>query len=288
MEIIYPKDAHSFLKISQKALEENEVNGNLILGISNALTKNENAYGTDAPFYSIAYNNGVSIIGLMTPPKNLLLYEHNNTDNNVMELFINELYSKNKYIPGVTGEINVAKSFMEKWTKISGCNCKINMNLRIFKLTMVEKYNRPSGIFRSAEKRDIEKIIEFITEFYVSINEIVDIGFVKEIAENGIKNNDIFVWENSEIVSMAKKQRPTKHGMAVSHVYTPIEYRRKGYATAVVAELSQNILDSGKTFCTLYTDLSNPTSNSIYRKIGYYPISDSISYVFEKYDNLVD
>jgi hypothetical protein len=32
-------------------------------------------------------------------------------------------------------------------------------------------------------------------------------------------------------------------------------------------------LDSGKKFCTLYTDLDNPTSNSIYQKIGYKPVA---------------
>ena len=34
------------------------------------------------------------------------------------------------------------------------------------------------------------------------------------------------------------------------------------------------ILDEGKEFCTLYTDLSNPTSNSIYRNIGYVAVAD--------------
>jgi predicted GNAT family acetyltransferase len=36
-----------------------------------------------------------------------------------------------------------------------------------------------------------------------------------------------------------------------------------------VAALSRKILEDGKVFCVLYTDLSNPTSNSIYAKIGY-------------------
>ena len=48
-----------------------------------------------------------------------------------------------------------------------------------------------------------------------------------------------------------------------------------------VAELSRNILQSGKEFCTLYTDLANPTSNSIYMKIGYKPVCDSVEYTFE-------
>jgi predicted GNAT family acetyltransferase len=80
---------------------------------------------------------------------------------------------------------------------------------------------------------------------------------------------------------MAARTRPTPRGESISYVYTPPEHRRRGYATAVVARLSQEILDEGKQFCSLYTDLSNATSNSIYRKIGYRPIADVIEMHFE-------
>lgn len=46
------------------------------------------------------------------------------------------------------------------------------------------------------------------------------------------------------------------------------------YASACVAALSQLILDEGKEFCTLFTDLANPTSNHIYQQIGYRPVCD--------------
>jgi len=82
---------------------------------------------------------------------------------------------------------------------------------------------------------------------------------------------------------MAAKTRPTEKGMTVGGVYTPPELRGKGYATSCVAELSRHILQSGKEFCTLYTDLANPTSNSIYKKIGYTEVCDSVEYTFKAY-----
>ena len=60
----------------------------------------------------------------------------------------------------------------------------------------------------------------------------------------------------------------------INFVYTPPEKRGKGYASAVVADLSQQILDSGKEFSALFTNLANPTSNNIYQKIGYIPCGD--------------
>jgi predicted GNAT family acetyltransferase len=38
--------------------------------------------------------------------------------------------------------------------------------------------------------------------------------------------------------------------------------------------LTQQLLDGGRRFCFLFTDLANPTSNSIYQRIGYRPVSD--------------
>jgi len=73
----------------------------------------------------------------------------------------------------------------------------------------------------------------------------------------------------------------TQHGEAISYVYTPPQFRRRGYATAMVAHLSQVLLDEGKRFCTLYTDLSNPTSNRIYQEIGYKPVADVVDLLFE-------
>ena len=73
---------------------------------------------------------------------------------------------------------------------------------------------------------------------------------------------------------------PIAHSITIGGVYTPPEHRRKGYATALVARLSQHLLGLGYQFVNLFTDLSNPTSNSIYCKIGYNPVCDFRMYAF--------
>jgi predicted GNAT family acetyltransferase len=70
----------------------------------------------------------------------------------------------------------------------------------------------------------------------------------------------------------------TARGVRVSFVYTPPEFRRLGYAAACVASLTQQLLDEGQSFCCLYADLANPTSNGIYQRMGYRPICDVSSY----------
>ena len=73
----------------------------------------------------------------------------------------------------------------------------------------------------------------------------------------------------------------TPDGVRIGAVYTPPEYRGRGHATACVAALSQRMLDTGLAFCFLYTDLSNPTSNSIYQRIGYHLVRDVVDYNFD-------
>jgi predicted GNAT family acetyltransferase len=79
---------------------------------------------------------------------------------------------------------------------------------------------------------------------------------------------------------MAGRARPTRSTITVNAVYTPPELRRQGFATAAVAALSRALLAEGYPSCVLYTDLANPTSNSIYRRIGYEPVADAVRWFF--------
>jgi predicted GNAT family acetyltransferase len=87
--------------------------------------------------------------------------------------------------------------------------------------------------------------------------------------------------DNGTPVTMAQRNRAMQTVCGVSFVYTPPYFRGVGYATSCVASLSHLLLKEGFSKCVLYTDLANPTSNSIYQKIGYKPICDSLEIKFE-------
>jgi hypothetical protein len=92
----------------------------------------------------------------------------------------------------------------------------------------------------------------------------------------------LYVWEDGgRPVSMTGASGRTPNGIRIGAVYTPPELRGRGYASSLVAAVSQAQLDSGLRFCFLYTDLANPTSNHIYAEIGYEPVCDVDEYRFE-------
>ncbi|HWN22194.1 MAG TPA: GNAT family N-acetyltransferase, partial [Gaiellaceae bacterium] len=89
------------------------------------------------------------------------------------------------------------------------------------------------------------------------------------------------LWEDGgEAVSATAFGSSTPNGSRIGPVYTPPERRGHGYASALVAEVSQARLDAGKRFCFLYTDLANPTSNKIYVDLGYERVCDSVELDF--------
>src|SRR6185437_10046361 len=45
----------------------------------------------------------------------------------------------------------------------------------------------------------------------------------------------------------------TPHGIRIGPVYTPPEYRGRGYGTSLVADVSAELLASGIAFCFLFT-----------------------------------
>jgi uncharacterized protein len=93
-------------------------------------------------------------------------------------------------------------------------------------------------------------------------------------AENNLILGIVFRLQRFPERTMAASTRPTRNGITVNNVYTPPHQRKKGYASACVAALSQKQLDSGYKYCCLFTDLANPTSNQIYMDIGYQPVCD--------------
>lgn len=62
----------------------------------------------------------------------------------------------------------------------------------------------------------------------------------------------------------------------VGLVATPPEHRGQGYAAAVTHHVSRAALDAGNNEVLLFTDRSNPTSNGIYRRLGYEVVEERI------------
>ncbi len=96
-----------------------------------------------------------------------------------------------------------------------------------------------------------------------------------------IADGTLHVWEAQGRPAAFAGRSPVIAGMSrIGPVFTPPELRGRGYASAATAAASAHALALGAQEVLLYTDLANPTSNSIYRKLGYEPVEDCLSLNF--------
>lgn len=284
MELTKHENINTFLGETLEYLQQNEALNNLMLGIGNTI-KNTPGHYKEVYMATVKSNEELVLAALMTPPQKLIVYSNINQCDEAIELVVKDLKQRGIRIPGVVGPKGLAKRICDIWSKYNECDIKLEMNMRVYELREVNKDVIGEGILRPATTDDLEFVAQGMYEFQIDtgLNPNPD----KEKCYNDVKDrvpkNNIFLWEvEGQVVSMAAKARSTKNGATLNLVYTPKELRGKGYASSCVGALSQHLLDSGYQFCSLLTDLANPTSNSIYMKIGYKPVGDYDGYIIEE------
>ena len=88
-------------------------------------------------------------------------------------------------------------------------------------------------------------------------------------AEKKIEKGILWVIKDKGIVvATAEIARENSTHIGVSGVYVKPEYRCQGLAAALVAHICEYIKEQGK-IPSLYTDLSNPSSNKAYINVGF-------------------
>lgn len=278
------KTPNDFLDAALEYLEANEVLNGLMLGIAFRLSHSA-PRRRNRPFLAVVEDGG-ELVGaaVMTPPRKMVLYSQLADCQPVVQALGDALDGSRWTVPAVLGPANVADAWAKMWERENNQPPKPGMRQRVFELRQVQPLNLPLGTLRLAAADDFERVVAWIQGFHVDANIQDDSESAELLARGKMQNGDLFLWENDagEVVSMAAKARPTRHGITVSLVYTPAELRGRGYATVCVATLSQQLLDDGFQFCTLFTDLGNPVSNYIYEKIGYKAVADFHEYYFDE------
>jgi RimJ/RimL family protein N-acetyltransferase len=281
IKLIQYDRAETFLGGVGETLYARAAVNNLMLGICERLVQEPQAY--DNPhFIAVKSPSGdLLLAAVMTPPHNLILAEKADFQLGLPSL-TNYLWENEIAIPGVIGPVQCAEVFFDRWREVSGQGGEVTMYQRVYELRQVHLPELPPGCFRAARPEDAPRIAAWVQSFEreaLSKEQPLKQDWAGRVAREG----KVFLWEDGgQPVAMAMGTRPLQHSITVSAVYTPPEHRRHGYATALVARLSQHLLEMGYEFITLFTDLDNPTSNSIYQKIGYRPVTDFRSYKFKQ------
>jgi len=192
---------------------------------------------------------------------------------------------------GAWGSEPTAGIFAGLWSSRTGVMARLSMPQGVYRLTKLNEISLFHGEFRAARTEDLDLLAGWYSAFTrdagLEPHERVDPSEAHLPTERLIQEQRLHVWcasvDNGPLrpVAMANLARETPGGTCLNLVYTPRELRGRGFAGAVTWHLSSQVLATGR-FAFLFTDLRNPCSNALYRKLGYRFAGDHASYVFGK------
>jgi uncharacterized protein len=269
--------ADSFLAQAGEFLGAREAEHNLILGLSSRLRVAPEMYGEPAYFAVVSQDGRVVGVTMRTPPHNLILSEVD--DEAAIGLLLEDARSEFGSLPGVVGPKEAVARFAAAWP----AEARLEIAQRTFRADHVDAPSGVSGRMRDYERGDRELAARWMDAFVDEALPEAPPDSSEEFVDRREEDPDggIVFWEDDgAAVSMAGFGGRTPNGIRIGPVYTPPELRGRGYASALTAAITQRLLDGGLRFCFLFTDLANPTSNSIYQRIGYEPVSDVDSWSF--------
>jgi uncharacterized protein len=265
-------DAQTFLRRARPWLMQTESENAVILGLTTRAGPSEEMYVA-----TVEQNGAVVGCAVRTPPRKLLLTR---MPPGAVDALVIDVAACYDHLPGVLGPETAAREFARQWCERHGTYAHEKMSSRLYRLDRVRTPSRVApGSMRFATQEDIGLIASWIACFATEAG--ADLKGARELAAGRIAARELVLWCDDGPRTLAGVSGRSPTGVRIGYVYTPPEWRGRGYATACVAALSQHSLDSGATFCCLYADLSNPRSNGIYQQLGYEPVIDAVEFVFE-------
>lgn len=275
MNVTRYQTAEAFLEAAQPLLMMAEAENNLILGIAQGIARNPSA-ASNPYLATVGNETGVLACAVHIAPFKLVITRANREP---IVALARDIHDVMPQLEGVTGPSRSAEDFSLAWSKLSGVQPVLGMRLRIHETRKVVDPNDPSapGRFRRAGPADVDLLVKW-TEVFVTEAHITEPVDASRVVEDAVSRGRLHVWDNEGPVSMAAWTGKTPSGVRINFVYTPRELRGKGYASACVKALTMQQLELGNAFCWLYTNLSNGGSSRLFKRIGYWPVSDVSEY----------
>jgi predicted GNAT family acetyltransferase len=273
MRVERAANVRAFLERAGTFLEAREAEHNLIFGICSTLEADPSQF--EAEPYLAAIIDGDRVVGaaIRTPPWRLVLSLMDHPD--AVARLAADLAGQ--ALPGAVGPVESVGPFAEAWGRQAGLHPRLLRHERSFRLRSVRPPRPARGAMARAQASDLATLSGLARAFHEEAMPGGPDQDYDRMAERWIKGEGrtAYLWfDEGRPVSLAGAGGLTPNGIRVGPVYTPPELRSRGYASNLVAGVSQLQLDGGRTFVFLFTDLANPTANRIYQAIGYEPVND--------------
>src|SRR5215472_4573231 len=238
------------------------------------------AFGDEAPLFGwwAAAGGPVTAAFMHTPPFGVTLTP---SPAEVAAALAETFAGRGRFPAWVMADTTTAPSFAAAWERHTGQPARVVRRSRLFRLgRLLPPDPPPPGRARVATAADSGMLLSWLEAFHREANDYGGPDMQRTLADR-LSYGGLTLWETADgPASMAGVTRAVAGQARVGPVYTPPELRGRGFGGAVTAAVSQAAKDAGVADVLLYTDLANPTSNALYQRLGYEPVSDSIQLLF--------
>src|SRR6266568_6482993 len=182
-------------------------------------------------------------------------------------------------LSGVNGPEADVTALAAVWRDLTGASGRTHQRQRLYRLgALVPPEPAPDGTARLATVADAAVAGSWYAAFAAETGQV---EAVDDVVTDRLHRGQLLLWEVAgKPVSMAGLTDVLAGVARVGPVYTPPGRRDSGYGGAVTAAISELAFSRGAESVILFTDLANPASNSLYRKLGYEPVEDRMVVVF--------
>ena len=257
-----------------------EAENNVLIGILNRLVAGDHDYGEPILLGAVERVGGSSdVVGCVwrTPPYKLGMTRLPETAVSVAASGVHQVETK---LEGLLGPVDTVSRFAGAWMELTGATFSEGMRQGVYQLDrVIPPVRKAPGAMVSAREGDLPLVVDWGHAFRRDSH--AQAGDPASLGRRLIREESLYFWvDDGKPRSMAAAVAFSDNGARVGWVFTPRADRGRGYATALVADLSQRLLDQGRTFCFLYADLANPTSTGIYERMGYRKVVEALDIIF--------
>ena len=280
MRVLLYSDPGSSMARAERFLVADPFSPSVIATVTSRIASGPLASSSDNAWLTVE-DDSSRVLGLAmhTPPHNMFL---SRMPEDAAFALAREVAQSGRNLSGVNGVTGSTTAFARAWEQTTGHHSVVVRETRMYRLNELRMPTAVGQADRAGPSEDLGLVTNWLAAFHDEAQSHAPVEDWSAVAQRRMNAGEVHLWRVDGVaVAVAGVSQAVAGVARVGPVYTPPSSRGNGYGSCVTAAATSAALAEGAQHVVLYTDLANPTSNSIYQNIGYEPDHDAEERVFE-------